>query len=284
MIKNLFLLICVLFLIFYDVTSYRFQKYLTIHFIDVGQGDAILIQTVDNKYVLIDGGPSSDLLSSLGELMSYSQFAIDLVVATHGDSDHINGLVEVAERYRVDKFLHNGEVTDTLTHKELFKKLNTSKTEILLASRGNKITVGCCLELSLLWPDQSLAQELDTNDRSVSMILDYIDFELYLAGDLSYEIEERITEAITINVEIMKLSHHGSRTSTSERLIKNLNADKAIISAGNENKYGHPHKEVLEMLDDARVEYFRTDLQGNIKVVTDGKSQWITTSKNPTKI
>jgi competence protein ComEC len=248
-----------------------------LHILDVGQGDAILLQTVDKKYVLIDGGPTNNLIDVMADFMPFWQKHIDLVIATHGDSDHIGGLVELADRYEIDKFMYNGESKDTLIYKELLQNMTSKKVDMFVASAGQAIMLGCCSEINILWPDRTQVE--DSNDRSVSIIFKYDNFEAYLAGDLSSKYEEIITNDLTSEIEVMKLSHHGSRTSTSTKVLNNISPDVALISSGKDNKFGHPHKEVVNLLNKNNIVQFRTDLYGTVSIESDGTRYNIKTDK-----
>lgn len=268
MIKNYIVVLVVICQIASNIILQENDEHMHLHMLDVGQGDAILLQTVDKKYVLIDGGPTNNLVDVMADYMPFWQKHIDLVIATHGDSDHIGGLVELADRYEIDKFLYNGESKDTLIYKELLKNIASKKIRMVVARAGQTTIVGCCSEISILWPDKTQLE--DSNDRSVSIIIKYGDFEAYLAGDLSSKYEEIITNGLKSEIEVMKLSHHGSRTSTSNIVLNNISPKVALISSGKDNKFGHPHEEVVNLLNKNNIVQFRTDLHGTVSIESDG--------------
>lgn len=259
--------------LYLNYVGFAGHRNLQIHFLDVGQGDAILIKTPDNKYMLIDGGPSSNLLEELSEVMPFWERRIDLLVATHGDADHITGLVDVAERYEVQKFIHNGKSKDTLTYKQLINNLILNKVEITAVTDSDDFVYGCCVNIDLIWPKEDQSSLTD-NDLSVSFIMDYGDFEVYLAGDLSKEYEEEAVESLDYDIEIYKAGHHGSRTSTSDTLVDNLKPELAVVTVGKENRFNHPHKEVLDIFEAQGLQVFRTDMHGRVSFESDGKKFW----------
>lgn len=247
-----------------------------LHMLDVGQGDAFLLQTVDKKYMLIDGGPSTNLIDVMSDYMPFWQNQIDIVLATHGDSDHIGGLVELGNRYVINHFVYNGEAKDTLIYKELINNISSKNINVTVAETGQVFELGCCTQIDVLWPS-SLEIE-NSNDKSVSIIVKYDEFEVYLAGDLSSKYEELISSELIEDIEVMKLSHHGSRTSTSSKLLKNVDPQISLISVGKDNKFRHPHQEVLKLLNENKIIQYRTDIHGTVSVISDGSEYYVKTS------
>jgi competence protein ComEC len=277
MIKHLVVFLVVICQLVFNIIENDGDGLMYLHMLDVGQGDAFLLQTVDNKYILIDGGPSSNLIDVMADYMPFWQKRLDLVIATHGDSDHIGGLVELGERYDIDDFIYNGESKNTLIYEELMRNINLNGVDISIAQSGEEIRVGCCMEIDILWPDSINIE--DSNDRSVSVIARYKDFDIYMAGDLGYKYEEKISNNLGVDIEVMKLSHHGSRTSTSSKVIDNINPQITLISAGKDNKFGHPHKEVIDLLDKNNIIQYRTDIQGTVSIKSDGSNYGVDIEK-----
>lgn len=276
MFKIIILLSSIILLVGNQYNEFVFNSKFKIHFLDVGQGDAILIVTPDSKYILVDGGVSgTQLLEELGNVMPFWERNIDYVVATHGDADHITGLVDVAERYRVGQFIHNGKDKQTLTYKTLIKNFEKNGVTINSVDDKDDFSVGCCVWIDTIWPKSNANSDLSDNDTSVSMIVDYKNFEVYLAGDLSAEYEIEAVETVDVDIELFKASHHGSKSSTSVALIEKLTPEIAILSYGKDNKYGHPHPEVLNILKEMNLKMLSTEELGTISMESDGKDYWI---------
>lgn len=270
MLSKLIFLVLITSQILINIFEHSTPSEMYLHLLNVGQGDSILLKTIDRKYILIDGGPNSNVIDEMADFLPFWETRLDYVIATHGDADHIGGLVEVFERYRVDNFIYNGEEKQTLMFNQLLENVKKNNNKIIRAEAGQHIQVGCCSLLEILWPNKNPPQ--DSNDKSVAMIFKYKDFDIYLAGDLGYEIEEEITTGLEKSIEVMKLSHHGSRTSTSEKTLTNISPEIGLISLGRNNKFGHPHEEVTNLLKEHNINILRTDLHGTISISSDGSS------------
>jgi len=244
---------------------------LKVYFLDVGQGDSTLIVTNDGRKILIDGGPSEKVIEELGKVLPFWVNDIDLMIASHGDADHITGLVDVVERYKVKRFAYSGVSKDTLVFNRLFELLQASGTEIIQVRDNDDLKIGCCFNIDILWPKSGDISNLEQNDTSVSFIASYNKFDMYMAGDLSAKYEEEMLKDELTDVELMKISHHGSRSSTSEKLLTMVTPEIAVIPVGKDNRYGHPHKEVVKLIEEKRIKFYRTDLSGIVTVSSDGK-------------
>ena len=244
---------------------------LEITFFDVGQGDGIFIQTPNDKQILIDGGPDNGILEKLNQTMPFYDRTIDLVILTHPDADHITGLVEVLNYYQVEHILTSGLEKDTAVYikwKELIEEKNIS---LSLAQMGQKIILQNGIALEVLWPNQNLISSYSSSANNVSVVtrLVYGDIEVLLTGDIEKKVENYlVNQDFKLESDILKLPHHGSKTSTSYNFLKAVNPKIAIISVGEDNRYKHPSKEVLERIKDLIV--YRTDKDGDIKILTDG--------------
>jgi len=244
---------------------------LEITFFDVGQGDGIFIQTPNDKQILIDGGPDNSILEKLNQTMPFYDRTIDLVILTHPDADHITGLVEVLNYYQVEHILTSGLEKDTAVYikwKELIEEKNIS---LSLAQMGQKIILQNGIALEVLWPNQNLISSYSSSANNVSVVtrLVYGDIEVLLTGDIEKKVENYlVNQDFKLESDILKLPHHGSKTSTSYNFLKAVNPKIAIISVGEDNRYKHPSKEVLERIKDLIV--YRTDKDGDIQILTDG--------------
>lgn len=239
----------------------------TIHFIDVGQGDATLVSTTDGRRLLIDGGRSQGRLRTRLEAIGVDE--LDAIVATHADADHISGLIEVLEMYDVERIYYHREEKDTATYEE-FERLSAEEgAEILDPRRGDSIELGY-LTFEVLHPGAELTG--DSNEDSVVLSLSCGTVDVYLMGDAGERAEEALLrEEITRDIEVLKVGHHGSETATSPEFLDAVAPEHAVISAGFENQFGHPHEEVLHALQAEDVEVILTDTNpgGDDTVVMD---------------
>jgi competence protein ComEC len=249
------------------------DNFLEVYFFDVGQGDSIFIETPAGRQVLIDGGPDKTVLAELNQVMPLYDRTIDLVVLTHPDADHITGLVEVLEYYQVDSILSSGFQKETAVYQRWRQIISQKDIRLILAQAGQKIIFPAGPTLEILWPEQSLIKSLAQKANNISVVgrLVYDQMEFLLTGDIEKDIEQCLVSRWPVDrlrSDALKVPHHGSKTSSSQEFLEAVNPQVAVISAGQDNRYGHPHPEVLE-----RLKYFsvyRTDRDGRIKISTDG--------------
>ena len=249
---------------------------LSVSFLDVGQGDAIFIQTPDGVQVLVDGGPKENVMAKLKEVMPRGDTTIDMIVVTNPDSDHISGFSSVLDTYRVDGVLLAGTRSTTETYKGLMKKIEAKHVRQIGAYKDTQIALGNGAILSVLFPDQ-VVRGWERNDGSIVMRLSYKDTSVMLMGDATAETEKLIlstSDHTKLSSHILKLGHHGSRTSTSEEWLDVVSPTVAIVSAGENNSYGHPHPEVVERLVERGIEVRQTGLDGTITYISNG-SEWV---------
>jgi competence protein ComEC len=232
---------------------------------DVGQGDAILA-TYKNTQILFDVGPDNKkVLKCLENHMPFWDKTIEAVILSHGDSDHVGGLNDVIKSYKVKNFFSNGYLDKDIEQKIYSKKI--SQNDIVSIS---------LFDFDVVWPDKKLEKEVDGNENSVAGILSIKnsnpsinsgqDWTMFLSGDMEMEAEQKIVwrEILKDPVMVLKVSHHGSKTATSEELLEVLKPKTAVISVGKNNRFGHPTKEVLERLKRSGAEVMRTDESGEI--------------------
>ncbi len=275
------------------VLTYPDQN-LHIIFCDVGQGDAILI-TKGTTQILVDGGPGNKVLSCLSNHIPFWDRTIEMVVATHLEKDHLGGLPDVIERYDVTQLISHSLVNDTAIFWAFRDRILEKNIPVYSPKAGDKIQLaGISIKIlspqekmgdELVWKNQHLRGEtghlgggsgvlsaytyqVEPNEASIVTLLSYGNFDVLLPGDISSQIE-RVIE-VGKSVEILKIAHHGSKYSSSEEFLEQMNPDLAVISVG-KNSYGHPTEEVIERLKNLEVKILRTDLDGEIEVVSDGK-------------
>lgn len=246
---------------------------LTVYFLDIGQGDAIFVDSPGHSRALIDGGPNRKVLTELGKILPFADKRIDVMVETHPDKDHIGGLPEVVSRYDVGLFLEPGVASDNSIDDELHKRIAEKNIPDILARRGMVLNFGDGAKLQILFPNQDVSK-WETNDASIVAKLVYGNESFLLTGDST-----KRAEYILMNLDkgvlksnVLKVGHHGSRNSTSLAYAEVVSPEYAVISAGRDNTYGHPHKEVLDILSKLGAKIASTIDSGTIKFETNGKT------------
>lgn len=240
---------------------------LKIIFLDVGQGDAILVSE-GNYQMLIDGGRDGKLLlDKLGRYIPFWDRNIEVMLATHPDQDHIAGLISVLETYKVKTIIKTGDQNDTQTYKRFQGDIASEKSENIEAKRGVKIKFPSGAEAEVVYPFLETGDLSDNQSNGGSVVVKIIsgNENFLLTGDLPKDKEkEMINSNLDISSKFLKIAHHGSKYSTSTEFLDKVNPDNAIISVGRNNSYGHPNQEVLELLSSKGVDVLRTDEKGDI--------------------
>ena len=262
-------------LVWFTVYERQPSDILTVYFLDVGQGDAIFIDSPQHGRALIDGGANRKVLSELGKILPFADKRIDVMVETHPDKDHIGGLPEIVSRYKVGMFLEPGVESDNTIDDELKRRVKDKNIPKLFARRGMVLNFSDGVKLQILFPlpDQDVSN-WETNRASIVAKLVYGNKSFLMTGDSPIQIEEAL---LSLNPEILdsdvlKAGHHGSKTSTSLKYARAVSPDYAVISAGKNNTYGHPHQEVLDILEKVGAKIVSTIDSGTIKFETNGKT------------
>lgn len=238
---------------------------------DVGQGDSFFIETKSGKQMLIDGGKDATVLSELSRAIPWWDKSIDIVLATHPDMDHIGGLDDVLKRYKVDLFVTSEVGGETDEYKSLMALVNKEKIPAYFVRAGMKFDFSDTEYFEVLFPDRDV-KDWETNTGSVVGKFVSGERSILFTGDSPAPIEQYLAKSIPakLNVDILKLGHHGSRTSTTSAYLKATTPSLALISAGKNNSYGHPHKEVLDLLKQFNTPYLSTQTEGTVLLETDG--------------
>ncbi len=257
---------------------------LHVAFLDVGQGDAVLITTPQGRQVLVDGGPSpTALIAALGKEMPFWDRSIDLVVMTHADADHITGLVEVLDRYKVAGWLDNGRPDENPFFGECQTLLTKAHIAHHVVRAGDRIDLGHGLTLEVLHPPPDLltGTQADANNNSVVLRLAWDQASFLLTGDVEAEGERRLLESgLPLAATVLKVGHHGSGGSSTAEFLAAVRPEYAVISVGADNRFGHPQQAVLDRLASlGRVTVLRTDEHGTIEFITDGQRLWVRTER-----
>jgi competence protein ComEC len=257
---------------------------LTVTVMDVGQGDAILIEDPAGHRILIDGGPSGRAISeALGRETPFWDKGIDLVVLTHPEEDHLNGLVTALERYDVKRILASPVETDSAAYGAWLQAAEREGAPYYQAAPGEWFDLGRGARLEVLGPpsDPIEGGEAKLNNNSVVLRLTWGEVSFLLPGDLERAGEEALLEeGEDLRCTVLKVAHHGSAYGTGESLLAAVQPAVAVISVGADNWYGHPSPQVLERLEDSLV--YRTDQNGRVKLSTDGERLWMEVDRAPT--
>ncbi|MBI3577370.1 hypothetical protein HY086_05020 [Candidatus Gottesmanbacteria bacterium] len=278
---------------------------LHIFFCDVGQGDGAYIRFADGRDMVVDGGPDDKILGCLGRHMPFWDRHINLVVMTHPQKDHFMGLVSVLDRYGVDYFVRSDVNNNTESYAKLLEVVKRRNVPVKFITRGEHIDVGPS-SLSLLWPSSEqiakgktiraplaglqgvplqknvLGSSVvgDLNDYCLVFFLRYGSFDALFTGDADSRVEQNYVGAKLADdtLEVLKVPHHGSRTGMTEEFVQWLHPKLAVISVG-KNTYGHPSPESIKKLVDVGSRVLRTDQEGDIEVVSDGRGWEVKTGK-----
>jgi competence protein ComEC len=250
-------------------------NFLEVIFFDIGQGDAIFIETPNGRQVLIDGGPDKTVLEKLNQTMPFYDRTIDLLILTHPDADHLAGLVSVLEYFRIGHIMTSGIKKDTAVYQKWRDLIEERGVPLTIAQAGQRIILQDGIVFEIFWPEQSPEQSLigsfskPSNNISVVGRLIYKEAEFLLAGDIEKKIEQYLLEKDwDLKSDVLKVSHHGSKTSSSYNFVKAVDPQISVVSVGVNNRYKQPHPMVLERLKNSII--YQTDKNGDIKISTDG--------------
>ncbi|MDR7665504.1 lamin tail domain-containing protein [Methanosarcina sp. Z-7115] len=249
---------------------------LTVYFLDVGQGDSIVIE-YKNKSMLIDAGEQDQGEVVSNYLRDQGISTLDYVVATHPHSDHIGGMVDILNNFKIEHFIDSGYPHTSKTYENMLTTIDQKNIPFEVAKAGQTIDLDPSVDIQVLNPGTTYSDEL--NENSVVLKVTYGDTSFLLMGDAGLETEEIIIKAgYDVDADILKVGHHASRSSSGETFISAVSPEVSVIEVGAGNDYGHPHVEILERLEKASKVY-RTDLDGTISVTTDGSTYAVTTQK-----
>lgn len=260
------------------------EHYLKVDFLDVGQGDSAFIQTPEDHQILIDGGPDVSVLQKLSSLMPFWDKTIDLVILTHPESDHMQGLLDVLQRYKADYILWTGVKKSAPEYDAWMNVLAKQKNmgvKIIIAEAGQEIKAGNVL-MDTLYPLESMEgkdMKNTSNDTCVVLKLIFGKNSFLFTGDISSAAEKQLVGGnADLKSDVLKVAHHGSKYSTSDLFLSAVKPSTAIIEVG-KNTYGHPTPETMQRLDDIGAKTLRTDQKGDITVISNGNNLIINTQK-----
>lgn len=262
-----------------EVSRTTDSENLTVHFIDVGQGDSILLE-YNGKTMLIDAGERDKGTVVSSYLQDQSISSIDYVVATHPHSDHIGGMDKVLNSFQVGNVIDSGFPHTSKTYENMLTTIDEKDIPFEVAEKGEEIEFDPAIEIEVLNPEPEYSDEL--NENSVVLKVSYGKISFLFMGDAGLETEEKLMATDSdIDSDILKVGHHASRSGSGEAFISAVSPEVSIIEVGEGNDYGHPHPEILKRLQEASSVY-RTDFDGSITVTTDGSTYTVMTEKTGT--
>ncbi|ABS42587.1 ComEC/Rec2 family competence protein [Clostridium botulinum] len=243
---------------------------LKVHYIDVGQGDSILVQTKD-KNILIDAGTRKSSDSLISYLKKQHIKKLDYVIATHPHEDHIGGMPKVIEEFEISNFYAPKKTANTKIFKDMILQLKKKNLKINVAKKGISLDLSNNSSLDFLAPVKDNYE--NTNDSSAVIKLTHGNTKFLFTGDAEKTSEKDILNSNEdLSSNVLKVGHHGSHSSSSKEFLDKINPKIAIISCGKNNDYGHPHKETMKELNKRNIEVYRTDIDGNIVLTSDGEN------------
>ncbi len=277
--------------------TYQAANDLEVVFLDIGQGDAILIKTPYGQNILIDGGPDNTVIKRLAENFSWWDKKIDLMILTHPHDDHVSGLIDVIKRYKVEKILYTGVVHSSPDYLAWLELIRDRKIPLTIIDRPQIIEFGENCELQIIYPHESLLgkEVSNLNNSSIVAKLVYGQTKFLLAGDIELEVEQELLNLtphrrqgfggqaspspfkgegnlIDLSAQVFKANHHGSDTSNSTEFLQAVQPEIVVIQVGADNNFGHPSRRVIKRLERIGAQVFRNDLDGTVRVVSDGES------------
>ena len=271
------LIACVTFLLLanffiWNIVRSSDSSELRVYFLDVGQGDAIFIKSPSGNKMLIDAGASTAALNELSKILPFNEKKIEVILQTHPDKDHVGGFIPILDRFAVDFIIESGVKADTRVFNDLEILSENSSAKRIIAQRGMLVNLGEGVVLLILFPDRDVSG-LNSNDASIVAKLYYGRTTFVLTGDSPIKIEDYLVslDGNILKSDVLKVGHHGSKTSTSETFVEMVNPQYAVIQAGAGNSYGHPHEEVLEFLKNSKAEILGTYNLGTILIKSDGR-------------
>ncbi len=282
-IATILLLIILFFSIFHFI-----PKNLKIYFVDVGQGDCTFIITPKNKTILIDGGGSTGSDFDVGEstllpyILDRGYKKIDLMFISHFDQDHVGGLLTILKELKVNRVCISKQEEDSENYQEFLKVVKEKNIPVTVVKIGDRINIENNLYFDILWPKEEQITENKINNNAIVMKLVYNRFSCLFTGDIEKVAEEEIVktykEEKILQSDILKVAHHGSKTSTTEEFLKLVNPKVCLIGVGKNNLFGHPSDEVIKRLESSNIEIYRTDINAEIEISINNKGKYFINS------
>lgn len=244
-----------------------------IYFLDVGQGDSQLVILPGGIKALIDGGPGNKIVSELSSILPVTGHYIDLLIMSHPQYDHFAGFIDILKRYEVGAFIYNGREGEIAAFQELKKVLKDKNIKTIILGQGDKISHGQS-RFDILSPGVEFLKSEELNDTSLVMKLTSAggekQFKILFTGDIGEKVEKYLVKNFDIEVDVLKVAHHGSKYSSGIEFLEKARPKISIIEVG-KNSYGHPTEKALNNLASIGSQIFRTDQGGALKLIFDGE-------------
>ncbi len=281
--KKKILIISILIILIFSFFNF-IPKDLKIYFVDVGQGDCTFIVTPKNKTILIDGGGSTGSDFDVGEstllpyILDRGYKKIDLMFISHFDQDHVGGLLTILREFKVNKVYISKQEENSENYQKFLEIVKEKNIPVTIVKIGDRINVEKNFYFDILWPEEKQIEENKINNNAIVMKLNYNGFSCLFTGDIEKVAEEKIVKLYgnkqILKSDILKVAHHGSKTSTTEKMIKQIKPKVALIGVGENNLFGHPSSEVIERLEELKTKIYRTDLNGEITIIVNSKGKY----------
>lgn len=240
-----------------------------LYFLNIGQGDSELVRLPSGHgrdiRLLIDSGPDKSVLAELERSLPINDRYLDLLIMTHAEADHLNGFVEILKQYKVGAFIYNGRGKDTANWVALSDELRDMKIPVIVLSEGDRIRYGDVL-LTFLSPGHEFIKSEALNDTGLVSMLEVMGTKTLFTADIDTRVEDFLSKKYDLNVDILKVAHHGSRFSTSEDFLNEATPKIAVIQVSKNNKYGHPSAEVISRLTTSGTHVYRNDKDGRVEI------------------
>ena len=273
-ILSVFLVIIIISNVF---NSLFLSRNLKIYFVDVGQGDCTFIVTPRNKTILIDGGGSTSSTFDVGEntlipyILDRGYRKIDLVFISHFDYDHVGGILKVLEEFKVDRVCIPKQEENSENYQKFLKIVKEKNIQVIVVKSGNKVNIENDLFFDILWPIEEQIEENKLNNNAIVMKLNYKNFTMMFTGDIEEEAESSIVNLYKntnkLKSSVLKVAHHGSKTSTTDEFLELVKPKIALIGVGKDNLFKHPSNKIIEKLENIDIKIYRTDLNGEIEII-----------------
>lgn len=260
----------IIIIIFIILIPFHRKEYLEVNYLDIGQGDSILL-SVNDLNILIDGGPDNNLLHRLGEVLPWYERKIDYLIISHYHADHFVGFIELLNKYEVDNILVTNHNPDNFLYNIFINKVKEKNKKVTIVNKGDKFIISEDIYFNIILAD---CIHEDINDNSILLKFKYYDLSLLFTGDLT-SVQENTILNRDLKSEILKVAHHGSRWSSSKEFLEIVQPEICIIQSGVDNKFGHPHEETIQRLKNINCIIYNTQFNNTITLISNGYEYWL---------
>ncbi len=274
------LLYSLLFLfVFFFFAEYKkvYSQFLEIHYLDVGQGDASLIITPENQKILIDTGPVGNLNQKFKKYLSFFDKEIDLFILTHPDSDHIGDVFNLLKSFQIKKIALPQNFQNKTNFNLLLKEINRKNIPVLFVKQNNDLQIGQNTFIDFIYPfsNSSIQEQNEFKNSSLVFKIQYGHVSFFFSGDAEKKQEKLIVLSnFNLKSNVYQAGHHGSKSSSNQFFIQNIQPQKTVISSSKDNPFGHPHEEIILRLKKLKSEIYQTSKEGDLSFYTNGKNIW----------